>query len=268
MFNPSYLIQSRHSIFYFRYPVGSQRVSVSLRTRCPKEALRLSKVLEYHGNALIEREPLDDARIPDRLRRCFLEVLGTGSAAITEQSSSDYRTPTSKHAHTLGAVLDSYLAEIKPILSKRGYEEQRDCLTYLVDWLGDDFFIAKLDDSRAREVKELLRSTPTGRNKLALTKAFPLVQQIDKAREHSLPTLGSTSINKYLAYFGSFLGWAKRDRYIADNPFAGMRVKAENKRTLRRDMFNKEEIGKILENLSSDELVKNKSNYWGAMIAV
>lgn len=43
MLNPSYLIQSHHSIFYFRYPLGNKRVSVALHTRCPKEALRLAK---------------------------------------------------------------------------------------------------------------------------------------------------------------------------------------------------------------------------------
>ena len=52
MQNPSYLIRSRHAIYYFRYPVAKcsdGKVSVSLNTRCPKEALRLSKILEYHA---------------------------------------------------------------------------------------------------------------------------------------------------------------------------------------------------------------------------
>lgn len=55
MFNPSYLIKSRHGIFYFRYPVRHKRVSISLQTRCPKEALRLAKALEYHSANLLSR---------------------------------------------------------------------------------------------------------------------------------------------------------------------------------------------------------------------
>jgi len=53
MQNPSYLIKSRHDIYYFRYPLpvkqrGRQsRVVISLQTRCPQEALRLAKSLEY-----------------------------------------------------------------------------------------------------------------------------------------------------------------------------------------------------------------------------
>ena len=54
MYNPSYLILSRHNIFYFLYPLElvfgvKQRVSISLKTRCPKEALRLARALEYHA---------------------------------------------------------------------------------------------------------------------------------------------------------------------------------------------------------------------------
>ena len=51
MYNPPYLIKSRHSIYYFRYPVSvkpDRRVSISLQTRCPKKALRLAKALEYY----------------------------------------------------------------------------------------------------------------------------------------------------------------------------------------------------------------------------
>jgi len=42
MQNPSYLIQSRHGIYYFRYPLPfnpSNRISISLGTRTPKIAL-------------------------------------------------------------------------------------------------------------------------------------------------------------------------------------------------------------------------------------
>jgi len=57
MRNPSYLIKSRHSIYYFRYPLpkalqqrdAANRISISLNTRCPKQALQLAKALEYHA---------------------------------------------------------------------------------------------------------------------------------------------------------------------------------------------------------------------------
>lgn len=62
MLNPSYLLQSRHHIYYFRYPLPviyrirgrSAHVQVSLGTRCPKQALRLAGVLEYHTIELLK----------------------------------------------------------------------------------------------------------------------------------------------------------------------------------------------------------------------
>ena len=59
MINSTYLIKSRHDIFYFRYPLpiaknnNNLRVSVSLGTCFPKNALRISKTLEYYSLKLL-----------------------------------------------------------------------------------------------------------------------------------------------------------------------------------------------------------------------
>ena len=85
MLNPSYLIQSRHSIFYFRYPLGNKRVSVSLQTRCPKEALRLAKFLECHSAIIIkrmEREGMNHADIMAILKNFYAEMLEREKAKI------------------------------------------------------------------------------------------------------------------------------------------------------------------------------------------
>ncbi len=81
MQNPSYLIRSRHAIYYFRYPMpeyGNGRLSISLNTRCPKEALRLSKVLEYHAFMVMsntDTNALDYIEVKEILRNHFAEVL-------------------------------------------------------------------------------------------------------------------------------------------------------------------------------------------------
>lgn len=81
MYNPSYLIRSRHAIYYFRYPLArydNQRVSISLDTRCPKEALLLAKTLEYHALMILNAQntqEMDYAEVRDLLRKHFAEVL-------------------------------------------------------------------------------------------------------------------------------------------------------------------------------------------------
>lgn len=88
MYNPSYLIKSRHGIFYFRYPLPSgpsSRISISLKTRCPKEALRLAKSLEYHSSVLIEKmdlERMDHADIILIMRSYYTGLLEAKKAEI------------------------------------------------------------------------------------------------------------------------------------------------------------------------------------------
>ncbi len=63
MLNPTYLTRSRHDIFYFRWPLPQElrqpgktsHIKISLRTREPKEALRLANILEYHVDSLMKQ---------------------------------------------------------------------------------------------------------------------------------------------------------------------------------------------------------------------
>ncbi len=81
MYNASYLIRSRHAIYYFRYPLpqhDNRRVSISLKTRCPKEALRLSKALEYHATMVMgdpKVKALDYVEVKEILRGHFADLL-------------------------------------------------------------------------------------------------------------------------------------------------------------------------------------------------
>lgn len=64
MRNPSYLLLSRHNIYYFRWPLPRQiqatgktiHVKLSLDTRDPKEAIRLSTMLQDHGYNLLKQD--------------------------------------------------------------------------------------------------------------------------------------------------------------------------------------------------------------------
>lgn len=374
MLNPSYLIKSRHDIFYFRYPLPTKvpsRVSVSLKTRCPKEALRLAKSLEYYSHILINEmdlERMDHAEIISILKSYYAEKLESEKARIDKEGPLDKRKvdnlqlyledlnedisnncndileweledgskpfeealskimdqqgvsfePDSreyemlkdrykfvsrnyckdllaynervlnfsllntdqnnakefinhhKPEHKLGKVIQSYMGEVKSSLEERSYDERYDCLNYLMDWLGNDFPITKINIAMAREAKDLLRGTPKSRNKMKLTVKKPLLEQIAIGKEHELETLSNVSVNKYLRYFSGLFNWAKDNRYISENPFEGIQVKAERKKDRRRDLFTKEEVVKIIENLGdgTDKITKNKSNYWGALIAV
>lgn len=96
MLNPTYLTRSRHQIFYFRWPLPAAHrqegktthIKLSLRTREPKEALRLANILEYHGCSLMKRPSIslmNYAELKDLVDRHFQEVLRGEKAEIDEK---------------------------------------------------------------------------------------------------------------------------------------------------------------------------------------
>ncbi len=169
----------------------------------------------------------------------------------------------------LGPLIEDYLQELEPSLSARAYKDQADCLDYLVDALGVDFLLSHLAASDVQSVKRMLQDTPTGRNKGRRTKDKALREQIEVAKRDDLQRLSVTSVNKYLGYFSSLMEWAKCNSFIEKNLFSGVRVKGAKKK-IRRDLFSKAEVSKILLELEGNAsgLVKNKSQYWGALLAV
>lgn len=81
-----HLEQSRHGIYYFRWPLPShlqqpgksKHVKVSLRTSDKKEALQLSRMLDYHASVLIEHEGLrymDYGDIRNMVQDYFYELI-------------------------------------------------------------------------------------------------------------------------------------------------------------------------------------------------
>ncbi|MBV1907958.1 MAG: site-specific integrase [Kangiellaceae bacterium] len=380
MQNPSYLIQSRHNIYYFRYPLPVQqqgkasRISVSLNTRCPKEALRLAKAMEYHSVILMQKLDwayMDHSEIMEVLKGYYAEVLEKTKSEIKktgplpqkrldnmnthlqqlndliedgrddlcemweldtddpthlyfydgiksvmdrydlsfDPDSNEYatmkaaykfvrrnhiqdvmayndqvmnysllETPSSngkaqsnhsKPEQRLENVIERYLRELEPTLDARSFRDQKDCLNYLYDLFGKGYSVTKIDNEQVQRVKEHLQKTPLNRSKGKDTKGLTLVEQIAVAEQDGLKTLSSTSVNKYLGYFGNLFDWAKRNRFVEDNLFAGIRVKSRKKDN-RRDMFSKDEIAQIIDALGGGKtgVADEEMKYWGSLIAI
>lgn len=93
MFNPTYIQRSRHGVFYFRWVLprcpksaGSRScIKLSLRTREPRQALRLAMPLSYLARRITEKgqqSRMDHKELRDLLREHFNRFLSTRKAAI------------------------------------------------------------------------------------------------------------------------------------------------------------------------------------------
>lgn len=95
MHNPAYLMLSRHSIYYFRWPIpqairaqsAPRHIALFLGTRKPDKALRLSRVLEHHASRLIERYGaylMNNDEMRDAVKRYLQTVLDKRKQDIRE----------------------------------------------------------------------------------------------------------------------------------------------------------------------------------------
>ncbi len=348
-------------------------MSISLKTRCPKEALRLSKALEYHAVMVINHpqvQELDYAQVKEILRSHFTEVLervkrtidkdgaltdeqvsglkdqqalmqeaiskkydepyewlrmqdvipedlsldkmiqpiaerydipaGTNDKAyntlrteykhafngylasllayndnagfydLTDSSQTRTRKTTVKRTNLiLGNVIEAYLKEIKGTINERSFRDQRDCISYLIEVVGEDCLISDIGDDLARKIKQMLQETPTNRSKLEETRGLSLKQQIQAGKTHNLKSFSPSNANKYLQYMGALCKWAIKDKRISQNPFEGVRIK-DNNTEPKRVNFSKSEVRTILSALSEIDTAKavNKTRYWGVLLAV
>ncbi len=73
MYNPTYLSLSRHNIYYFRFPLPptlnscgqSKEIKLSLQTRCPQEALHLSRSLVNFVHDIINHPAVSSMNYQD-----------------------------------------------------------------------------------------------------------------------------------------------------------------------------------------------------------
>jgi len=190
----------------------------------------------------------------------LLETRGVNNAVLINHN---------KPACKLENIIKGYLKELEPNMAPRSFKDQADCLNYLIDYFGADHSITRVGVEQVQDIKNKLQVTPIGRNKGKFTKNKPLLEQITIAEDKDLDTLSATSVNKYLGYFSCLFDWAKSNKLIEDNLFDGIRIK-NSKKDNRRNLFKKDEVALILEELKTNSggLVKTKSQYWGSLIAV
>lgn len=92
MRNPSYLMLSRHQIYYFRWPLPLKQqgktthIKLSLDTREPREALRLSTLLQDQAYNLLRQDwvlAMDYAQIKGMVEAHLAKILEARNATLT-----------------------------------------------------------------------------------------------------------------------------------------------------------------------------------------
>ncbi|WP_160116503.1 site-specific integrase [Ruegeria sp. AU67] len=98
----------------------------------------------------------------------------------------------------------------------------------------------------ARDFKKVLLELPSNRNKLPQTIGLSPREAIQTAKDHELPTLSASTVNKALGRLQGIWKWADKqlDEEVADI-FGPMKVDDNNKARNQHDPFGKEQLQTI-----------------------
>lgn len=141
---PAYLNLSRHHIWYFRWPIPAylhpqykhSAIRISLNTRDPQRALRLAKVLEYHGTQVNQRLATLDMSYADAqkaLKAFFSKILEDEKQDI-DQSGPLPAKRVRELQHTVRSI-ERYLkegAETNPEINLDPGDDMADAVIQLV----------------------------------------------------------------------------------------------------------------------------------------
>ena len=276
MYNPSYLVTSRHNIYYFRYPlpasIGSKgkRISISLETREPRKALQLANMLVYHTKQLLNTLSISSMdyseiqKLVTTMMRKWLDIakqkidkdgpLTQGEIASRLKQQEEYKQYIKAESYTELAQLlveDEAMDIDKDTLEKLGIEPtQENYNKYIKAYAYNliDHHEAVLDYNKGNNTNTLTTS-PASTSKPKTT--YTLGELLDKYIKEYTPTVEPDTAEEHKRLINYLIDLYGADYDInAIDDSAAREVKDflietpsnRNKKTALRDLTLKEQV--------------------------
>lgn len=264
---PSYLLLSRHSVYYFRVavpevlrPVIQRReIRRSLKTRCKREALvrcrdLLRQVQQLFTEAFQGRKPSIE-RLQGAwetggtrlhtwaawLRQQRLVTLTDTPATVPAISTAvayDLLPEKPSYAPKLSEVLEEAEAQqLAQGFKPKTLQDKRSVALLLIDTLGD-------------VPVDLVSRKDALRFKAAIAKLPPRryhrePQEGATGPEDGAETISITTLNNYLKMASALFNFAVKAGYCKINPIAGLQVKQRRKVSEERSAFSETDLRKL-----------------------
>ena len=185
------------------------------------------------------------------LMRAFVELHEAAAANLAGDAS--YRpkddairgapaVPEDKPERTVGALLDAYEADKSPGWSGSSKKAIKPVFRILRE-LFEDRNADSVTREDARGVVKLLESLPTNLGKRKELRSLSVAHAVAKGKELDLPTVAPKTINDgYMMHMASLFNWARKEQWVAANPFEGLSVHDPVDDADRRDPFTPEQL--------------------------
>jgi len=270
----SYLLLSRHSVWYFRIVVpdairtlfDKRELRRSLQTKCKREALIRSRELLGQVQALFteafqgKRPCLDRLGISEGSYKSDSSwaqwVAWNSGVGITRTGDGDAGSFAVEIGPSLSQVMEEYESRQRlDGVSEKTISDKRAVVDLLVRIVGD------------LPVKHVVRKDAQSFIETAL-KLPPRLNQLPKKHLKQLikgaeTTISATTFNNYVKNLTTLFTFAIQEGYCDKNPFDGLRVKQREKVSNQRSRFTLEELQRLLpkESYSYGQSVK-PYQYW------
>ena len=248
-FNPSYLVQSRHGIWYFQI-----RIPKKIRKEKSKSLVRRSLKTRSRSDAL------------SRSKFWYLKVIEFDydlSRFNERESSSELITNK-----TLSECIEDFILEKKrtwsePHSSINEHKDYRPKLSLLIETIGDRS-VNKITKKDIVKYKNTLFKIPSNRHKKSLYKG----KTINQLNEMIIPTedlLSKTSIGNHFVKVTSFLSWLLENDLTTHNLSSPLRrvIKKDRKESELRSSFSDSDLITLFNN---DYYIegnhRNNSQFW------
>ncbi len=186
-------------------------------------------------------------------------LLSTASSQTTMQPLLVEHSPV-----TLQQAVDKYIAmhTQDQVWDENTHDGKRAVFSVLIELIGGDFDIAKMDAQAARQLRDDIKRIPRNRNKNPLVRNLPLKHAM--ALEN-VETISAVTAGKYFNTIRSLFDWCATEEYIARNPFSSIKLSVDKKKKKVRTAFTPEQMQQIRSALNPNGI---HYRYWGSLIGI
>ncbi|WP_162798449.1 site-specific integrase [Sulfitobacter sp. SK012] len=205
----------------------------------------------------------------DHLRAVLAHVKALDSYQFGSEVQTTGHASAVNNSTTLGDAFQDYLAEQERAKTWRGKTAEKNgrALDHLIEIFGADRVLASISQKDAQEAKKLMMELPSRRKTLPATRDLSLR---DATKVDGLNKISVETLNWYLQAFAAFFGWAKKNGYINEKLFEGMKVGRAKATKEERLPFTPDAMNLMFKELTENPsgLVKSDSHKWGTLIGM
>ncbi|MDP4532513.1 tyrosine-type recombinase/integrase [Marinobacter salarius] len=268
---PSYLLRSRHSVWYFRIAVpqsirtlvGCREIRRSLGTRSKRHALIQSRELLRQVQSLFT-EAFQGTR-PDTSAIGFEQesskeasgrLYGEPTGALSERVRGEPEAPKGYVGPTITQVMDEYgQYQRMEGVSLKTVADKASVVALLVRIVGD-VPVSHLNRKDAQSFRETALKLPPRATQQSEKSLAKLAEQADK-------TISVTTFNHYVKHLKTLFVYAIQEGYCDKNPFEGLKIRQRTKTNSLRSRFDSDDLRRLFSPATYERKDSPKAyRYW------